>query len=212
MSAIKSKVKISNILTYKIDQWEETGDNILFSDVYKIKGLLGIGGFGLVLAVQNKETEEHSALKIWMKSSHALVINEEAKVLSSFVHPNIIKFKKMYETKSRFLMEIEFCKGGHLKKLISKREDGKFTEDEVLTIMRKLINAISYIHSKDYIHRDIKPENILFADKNDLSSLKIADFGLSTICPSVITETINDKVGTLLFMAPEQTDFSSYGK
>ena len=120
MAAIKSKVKISNILIYQIDQSEDTGDRIYFSDVYKIKGLLGVGGFGIVLAVENKETETHSAMKIWLKSSHALVINEECKVLSSFSHPNIVKFKRMYETKSRFLMEIEFCRGGHLKKMISK--------------------------------------------------------------------------------------------
>jgi serine/threonine protein kinase len=30
------------------------------------------------------------------------------------------------------------------------------------------------------IHRDIKPENILVGNENDLSSVKISDFGLST--------------------------------
>lgn len=30
------------------------------------------------------------------------------------------------------------------------------------------------------IHRDIKPENILVGDENDLSLVKISDFGLST--------------------------------
>lgn len=29
------------------------------------------------------------------------------------------------------------------------------------------------------MHRDLKPENILFMNKNDLNSLKIADFGLA---------------------------------
>jgi len=98
-----------------------------------------------------------------------------------------------------------------LKNLI-KKQNGSFPEEEVLTIMRKLISAVEYIHSKDYIHRDIKPENILFKNKNDLSSLKLIDFGLSAIYPGMLTQTVKDKIGTLLFMAPEQTDYTSYGK
>ena len=31
-----------------------TGDITTFGDVYKVKGLLGVGGFGVVLAVNNK--------------------------------------------------------------------------------------------------------------------------------------------------------------
>lgn len=78
--------------------------------------------------------------------------------------------------------------------------------------MRKLINSIAYIHSKDYIHRDIKPDNILFKSKDDFSSLKLIDFGLSKIFPGILSQTIRDKTGTVLYMAPEQTDYSSYGK
>jgi calcium-dependent protein kinase len=38
------------------------------------------------------------------------------------------------------------------------------------------------MHSKNIMHRDLKPENIMFLKKNDLSSLKIVDFGLATHC------------------------------
>lgn len=35
------------------------------------------------------------------------------------------------------------------------------------------------MHSLNLMHRDLKPENILFLVKEDLNSLKIADFGLA---------------------------------
>jgi serine/threonine protein kinase len=52
----------------------------------------------------------------------------------------------------------------------------------------------------DLIHRDIKLENILLAKKNDITSLKIIDFGLA------IYESSNTKLsvcGTPGYIAPE---------
>jgi serine/threonine protein kinase len=96
--------------------------------------------------------------------------------------------------------------------MVSRKKNGKFSEDEILTIMKQLLSAIEHIHYKEYIHRDIKHENILFSDKNDLQSLRLVDFGLSTLFPGMINHTVSDKVGTLLYMAPEQTDNTSYTK
>lgn len=96
--------------------------------------------------------------------------------------------------------------------MLGRKKYGRFTEEEVHKIMKKLLSGVCYIHAKDYIHRDLKPENILFMEKNDLNSLRIVDFGLSTVYPGMVTQTVSDKVGTLLYMAPEQTDFTSYTK
>jgi len=66
-----------------------------------------------------------------------------------------------------------------------------------------LINAVEHVHSKNYVHRDLKPENILINDVNNLNSIKLADFGLSASFRLSAAHSLNEKMGTLLFMAPE---------
>jgi serine/threonine protein kinase len=39
-----------------------------FASLYKLKGLLGVGAFGVVLLVYNRHTQEDSALKIVNKT------------------------------------------------------------------------------------------------------------------------------------------------
>lgn len=61
---------------------------------------------------------------------------------------------------------------------------------------------MNYIHEHDYIHRDLKPENILLSSKNGLD-IKIVDFGLSATHKVLNFEQIDEKIGTLVYMAPE---------
>ena len=52
-------------------------------------------------------------------------------------------------------------------------------DEEASMIIKSIFEAVHYLHSNEIVHRDLKPDNILIADPDDLSSIKIADFGLS---------------------------------
>lgn len=78
-----------------------------------------------------------------------------------------------------------------------------FSDEEASKIMRSLLSAVEHVHSKNYVHRDLKPENILIDDENNLGSIKLADFGLSASFRLNTAYSLNEKMGTLLFMAPE---------
>ena len=60
------------------------------------------------------------------------------------------------------------------------------------------------------MHRDIKPENILMASNDEITTIKIVDFGLSkTFGPG---ETCKEPFGTLCYVAPEILLQKSYDK
>lgn len=53
------------------------------------------------------------------------------------------------------------------------------TESEAAQIMRQIFSAVAYCHANNICHRDLKPENFLLKNKDDLSSIKLIDFGLA---------------------------------
>lgn len=56
------------------------------------------------------------------------------------------------------------------------------SEKRTRMIMRQMLDAVNFIHSKGVVHRDLKPENILMdAEMN----IKISDFGLAVYATDV---------------------------
>ena len=55
------------------------------------------------------------------------------------------------------------------------------SERDAKVACRRVARALARLHAVGFAHRDVKLENLLLARPNDLSSLKLADFGFATV-------------------------------
>ena len=77
------------------------------------------------------------------------------------------------------------------------------SEQDSAFIIRQLLSAITYCHSRGVVHRDLKPENILIdsVSKDGKILIKVIDFGAALfISPN---GKITELLGTPYYIAPE---------
>ena len=86
---------------------------------------------------------------------------------------------EIFESDNNIHLILEHLNGQELFDQIKER--GFFKEKDAAMILRCVLNALVVLHSNHIVHRDLKPENLIFRDQN-LNSLVIIDFGLSTTC------------------------------
>jgi serine/threonine protein kinase len=67
----------------------------------------------------------------------------------------------------------------------------RFSEVQVKSVFRQLLEALQYMHNEKYVHRDIKSSNILI-DHN--FRVKLADFGLARCIEPPILDKIHEYV------------------
>ena len=54
-------------------------------------------------------------------------------------------------------------------------------EHEAVGVISQVCSAIRFMHRKGIVHRDLKPENVMLKYKEDLSHVKLIDFGMSKL-------------------------------
>lgn len=187
-----------------------------FGQYFKYLKYISEGSFGIVVHALNLQDNSEVAVKIVDKTKTKLKnldkLKQEINILSQLKHENIVEFKGYIETNQKLYIVTEYVKEGTLSNFINKLkiQEIKLNEIQCSQIMKSLFSSVEYLHSKEIIHRDIKPENILIADCNDLSTIKLIDFGLSSQFFEEKEEY--EYCGTLIYMAPEQIGKRLYTK
>ncbi|KAH7668510.1 Non-specific serine/threonine protein kinase protein [Dioscorea alata] len=128
-------------------------------------------------------------------------VRREVKILKALSgHNNLVKFHDACEDALNVYVIMELCEGGELLDRILSR-GGRYMEEDAKTIVVQILSIVAFCHLQGVVHRDLKPENFLFSTKDENSSMKIIDFGLSDFVRP--DERLNDIVGSAYYVAPE---------
>lgn len=171
---------------------------------YKVVSVLGEGGMGVVYKALDMKLERFVALKILASSSlnnpqFIERFKREARNQAKLTHPNIVPVYGFTDENGVLGIAMEYVEGETLEKLIYRKK--RLEVPEALGLTKQILAGVGYAHSKGFIHRDIKPSNIII---NKEGMVKIMDFGISkSIFEKGITKT-GTKIGTILYMSPEQ--------
>lgn len=103
----------------------------------------------------------------------------EARRLNTLDHPNIVAVNEVFETNDTAYYVMEYIEGKSLRHYIENH--GILTEEQVLTVITPILNAVSYLHDNRMTHLDIKPDNIMMRPDENSEDLVpvLIDFGLS---------------------------------
>ena len=169
---------------------------------YKLIELLGAGGSGSVYKCIDVDSGNSVAVKLFappqgssktVNSQMLERFRKEAKLLSSFHHPNIINFLDYGEHEGQPFMALEF---------VDIVDQISFDPEDVLEILYQTSLALQYAHSRGIVHRDIKPANILISKTDNKPSVKLSDFGIAYTAEQTARMTKpGEVIGTFAYMA-----------
>ncbi|MFG0316985.1 MAG: protein kinase, partial [Planctomycetota bacterium JB042] len=177
---------------------------------YRITGLLGQGGMGIVYAAERDDAPRPVALKVGRRAfgeddEHAIkLFRREILALARLDHPAVARLLEAGRTEAGdHWFAMERVDGLPIDRWADERAPSR--RDRVEAV-RRVAEAVEDAHRKGILHRDLKPSNVLVeAD----GSPRVLDFGLARLNASDVsfsltrTET-GAMLGTLQSMSPEQ--------
>ena len=194
---------------------------------YKLLERLGSGAMGEVYRAHDPVLDRQVAIKfvilpdvISQETSHRR-FQREVQAVARLNHPHIVTVYDVVLEDPRPYVVMELLTEGTLRAYLRQQS---LRWQELLLLLRPLVQALGYAHRVGIIHRDVKPANVMLT-QNKLSStpqnlLKLTDFGLARWQGEEVITQLGEIVGTLAYMSPEQangqivdarTDIFSFG-
>jgi serine/threonine protein kinase len=177
---------------------------------YRIEGLLGEGGGGVVYRAVHVELGRAFAVKVLRAGAEpdaAWRFVQEAKIASSLAHPNIVDVVHLgRDDDGRHFVVMELLAGEDLQGRLARAAGSGLPFDEAQSVFEAVLDGVGAAHDAGVVHRDLKPANIFLAEKRGSREVKVLDFGMSrTLAGDVHVTRTGELVGTPLYMAPEQS-------
>lgn len=158
----------------------------VLSGRYRIQGLLGAGGMGVVyrardlLHEQFGDRESYVALKMLGEAlaecpDASTLLYSEFALTRRLHHPNVLRLHSFeVDTQCRrAFITMDLMHGPTLDKLLCERPLG-LSWPEWRNIALPLLDALAYAHSRGVLHGDLKPSNVMLSEEG----LRLFDFGL----------------------------------
>jgi Protein kinase domain len=174
---------------------------------YRILGVLGEGGMGVVYLAEDTRLRRTVALKavapaLAGDATRTERLRREARAAAGLTHPNIATIYALEEIDGRLYIGSEYVPGTTLRDELAR---GPLPVARVLDTALALASALVAAHGRGVVHRDLKPENVI---RTPDGVVKVLDFGLAQVTDAgadAADLTADGGVfGTPAYMSPEQ--------
>lgn len=171
---------------------------------YIVIAVLGAGGFGITYRVTRQSDGRILALKeyfpdklcergdgntmSYLKTNAQTIetglkdfITEAGRLdKQNISHPNIVKIEEVFNANDTAYYAMEYIDGRNLYQYVKANHGRPMSVEQVLSVMRPVLQAVSVLHKNKLTHLDLKHENIILTTEDD-GSLRpvIIDFGQS---------------------------------
>ena len=150
---------------------------------YTLTRVLSVGGFGVVYLAEDSEAGDTVAIKEFFPSAVAMRAEngrdvmpqseldedlfaaglkcffEEARLLSTIKHPNVVNVRNFFRAHETVYMVMDYYDGHGLDKELMQLK-GQMSERRIRTLFAHIAFGLREVHMKRMLHLDIKPANI----------------------------------------------------
>jgi dienelactone hydrolase len=170
---------------------------------FRISGILGKGGMGVVYRAEDTKLHRTVALKFlppeFGASGEARArFVMEARAAAALSHPHICTIFEIHDAEERPFLELEYVEGQSLR---SKLREAPLGVNAAVELAIQIAEGLEEAHGKGIVHRDIKSANIMVTSRGQA---KIMDFGLAKVRGETLYTREGTTLGTAAYMSPEQ--------
>ena len=178
----------------------------LLAGRYRVVRQLGQGGMGSVwlaedTTLDNRQVAIKMLPSVLLSNKRAYQqIKSEALLSLKLLHSNIAPIRSFEENGGNPFLVEDYIHGKNLDDCLA--EWGALADEEVVSLLKPIAEALDYAHREKIVHRDIKPANIMVREDGVPFVL---DFGIAREMQETMTRVTGKlSSGTLMYMSPEQ--------
>jgi serine/threonine-protein kinase len=183
---------------------------------YRIQGMLGAGGMGVVVSAMHLQLDQRVAIK-FMSPLNLLIPDgvarfmAEARIAARIQCEHVVRVFDVasLEDGTPYIV-MEHLEGDDLAGEL--RRVGPFRVSDAIDCVLQASEAIAEAHAAGVVHRDLKPGNLFACRRPDQSTMiKVLDFGVSKLLRKsdalqvqLVSTAPNVIMGSPVYCSPEQ--------